>query len=80
MQIKRGAEPDPEINAEHDRQIVKLKASPDRRDPEDLQQNEDRENSDIEFFVLEHSGEMSRRPLPGERVAVSSRSAVKASA
>src|SRR4029078_10900066 len=56
MQIKGRAESNPKINAEHDRQGVKLKASPDSRDPECLQHDEDRENSDIEFFVLEHSG------------------------
>src|SRR5258707_14173196 len=55
MQIKGRAESNPKINAEHDRQVVKLKASPDSCDPECLQQDEDRENSDIEFFVLEHS-------------------------
>src|SRR4029078_6537215 len=56
MQIKGRAESNPKINAEHDRQVVKLKASPDSRDPECLQHDEDRENSDIEFFVLEQSG------------------------
>jgi hypothetical protein len=56
MKVKSGAQPSPKINPEHDRQIVKMKAGPDCRDPKRLQQNEDRENSDIKFFVLKHNG------------------------
>ena len=57
MQIKGRAKSNPKINAEHDRQVEKVKASPDSRDPEGLQEDENRENGDIEFFVLEHNGD-----------------------
>ncbi len=57
MEIKRGAEADLQIDANHDRQKEKLESGPDRGDSEGLQHDEDRENGDVEFFALEHYGD-----------------------
>ena len=79
MQIEGRAKSHPKINAKHDWQVGKVKASPDTRDPEGLQKDEDRENSDIEFFVLEHSGGEQTAAARRKELAVSSRSGSKAS-
>jgi hypothetical protein len=54
MQIKRRAEADPKVNAQHDGQVVGVKTGPDSRDPKELQNHEDRKNGDIKLFVFEH--------------------------
>ena len=55
MEIERGAETDPEIDRDQERQERPLEAGPDCGHAEELEQHEDAEYTDIKLFVFEHN-------------------------
>ena len=55
MQVKSRAETAPDIDREHDREVTKMKVSPERSHAQKLEEDENAKNSDIELFVSEHN-------------------------
>ena len=54
VEIKRRAKAHPKIHPEHDRQIGQLEVGRERGNPQQLEPEQDDENKNIDFFVLEH--------------------------
>src|SRR3954470_4445991 len=66
MQIKRGADPRPKINRDHDRQIDPFEPRAERDKPEHLEPDQDDEQKEIELIVLKH-GRWSWPRGPGRK-------------
>jgi hypothetical protein len=60
MQIERRAQADPEIDAKHDWQVNETKMRPERGHTKQLEHDQNRENSDIEFLILKHNEGLER--------------------
>jgi hypothetical protein len=66
MQIKRGADARPEIDREHDRQVMPMKLRAETDDAEHLQADQRNEEIEIELIVLKHEANGPPKACPYE--------------